>query len=158
MPPVPLPAKLLVTGANGYIASWIVRTLLERATVSTVDVGFAEAAYRAAGGNPFFTSELARAVVRAKLPPVDGRVDELDRLVPNGVASAFRTRIEDLAPETLGVKELKARAFQLAEEKWWDCREEILALEEEQEAAGIQEVVSLAERGDAGAGPGARRR
>ncbi|KAL3964194.1 hypothetical protein ACCO45_001198 [Purpureocillium lilacinum] len=67
-------------------------------------------------------------------------------------------RWKNIQPETLTVKEIKTKAFELSEEKWWDCREEILALEEEQEAAGIQEVVSLAERGDAGAGPGARRR
>ncbi|KAK8145915.1 hypothetical protein G3M48_003830 [Beauveria asiatica] len=56
-------------------------------------------------------------------------------------------------PETMAVKEIKTKAFELSEEKWWDCREEITALEEEQEAAGIQEVVSLAERGDAAATP-----
>ncbi|KAM5351706.1 hypothetical protein ACJ41O_004429 [Fusarium nematophilum] len=67
-------------------------------------------------------------------------------------------RWKNIQPETLTIKEIKARAFELSEEKWWDCREEITALEEEQEAAGIQEVVSLAERGDAGAGGGARRR
>ncbi|ODA82984.1 hypothetical protein RJ55_01493 [Drechmeria coniospora] len=67
-------------------------------------------------------------------------------------------RWKNVQPETLAVKEIKAKAFELSEEKWWDCREEITALEEEQEAAGIQEVVSLAERGDAGAGGGARRR
>ncbi|KJZ80596.1 hypothetical protein HIM_00446 [Hirsutella minnesotensis 3608] len=67
-------------------------------------------------------------------------------------------RWKGIQPETLAVKEIKAKAFELSEEKWWDCREEIVALEEEQEAAGIQEVVSLAERGDAAAGGGARRR
>ncbi|KAL5532147.1 hypothetical protein ACEPAF_5711 [Sanghuangporus sanghuang] len=30
MPAVPAPAKVLVSGANGYIAVWVVRTLLER--------------------------------------------------------------------------------------------------------------------------------
>ncbi|KAG5942745.1 hypothetical protein E4U53_007180 [Claviceps sorghi] len=64
-------------------------------------------------------------------------------------------RWKNIQPESLAVKEIKARAFELSEEKWWDSREEITALEEEQEAAGIQEVVSLAERGDAG---GVRRR
>ncbi|TQW00266.1 hypothetical protein V2A60_001366 [Cordyceps javanica] len=67
-------------------------------------------------------------------------------------------RWKNIQPETMAVKEIKAKAFELSEEKWWDCREEITALEEEQEAAGIQEVVSLAERGDAGAGAGGRRR
>ncbi|KAK1513085.1 kelch domain-containing protein [Colletotrichum tamarilloi] len=67
-------------------------------------------------------------------------------------------RWKNIQPETLAIKEIKAKAFELSEEKWWDCREEITALEEEQEAAGISEVVSLAERGDAAAAGGARRR
>ncbi|KKF95095.1 Kelch repeat-containing protein 3 [Ceratocystis platani] len=44
----------------------------------------------------------------------------------------------------LTVKELKTSAFELSESKWWGCREEIAALEEEQEAAGITEVPMLA--------------
>lgn len=44
------------------------------------------------------------------------------------------------------IKELRKRAFDLAEVKWWDCREEIRALEDEQEEAGIGEVISLADR------------
>ncbi|KAM3456604.1 hypothetical protein MY3296_001559 [Beauveria thailandica] len=67
-------------------------------------------------------------------------------------------RWKNIQPETMAVKEIKTKAFELSEEKWWDCREEITALEEEQEAAGIQEVVSLAERGDASAAGGGRRR
>ncbi|KAI4697382.1 uncharacterized protein J4E84_000512 [Alternaria hordeiaustralica] len=49
-------------------------------------------------------------------------------------------------------KEVKKMAFERAEEKWWDCREEIRALEDEQEAAGIGEVVSLADKEGAGVG------
>jgi N-acetylneuraminic acid mutarotase len=49
-------------------------------------------------------------------------------------------------------KEIKKMAFERAEEKWWDCREEIRALEDEQEAAGIGEVVSLADKEGGGAG------
>ncbi|KAI5465976.1 kelch domain-containing protein [Mariannaea sp. PMI_226] len=68
-------------------------------------------------------------------------------------------RWKGIQPESMTIKEIKTQAFELSEEKWWDAREEITALEEEQEAAGIQEVVSLAERGDSGAaGGGARRR
>ncbi|KAF7191628.1 Kelch repeat-containing protein 3 [Pseudocercospora fuligena] len=59
-------------------------------------------------------------------------------------------------PEERSVKEIRKRAFNRAEEKWWDAREEIQALEDEQEAAGVSEVVSLAERGDTG-GAGRRR-
>ncbi|RJE27507.1 Kelch repeats protein [Aspergillus sclerotialis] len=56
-----------------------------------------------------------------------------------------------------GVKELRKQAFALAEEKWWDSREEIMALEDEQEAAGIGEVVSISDRGDNMGGAGRRR-
>lgn len=67
-------------------------------------------------------------------------------------------RWKNIQPETLSIKEIKTKAFELSEEKWWDCREEITALEDEQEAAGIGEVVSLADKGESGAGGGAGRR
>jgi N-acetylneuraminic acid mutarotase len=67
-------------------------------------------------------------------------------------------RWQGIQPESLAVKEIKMKAFQLSEEKWWDCREEITALEDEQEAAGIGEVVNLADRGDTGGGGAGRRR
>ena len=44
------------------------------------------------------------------------------------------------------IKELRKIAFDLAETKWWDCREEISAEEERQEEAGIGEVFNLADR------------
>ena len=56
-----------------------------------------------------------------------------------------------------GVKEMRKTAFERAEAKWWDCREEIQKLEDEQEEAGIGEVVSIADRGG-GEGGGGRRR
>ncbi|AEO53990.1 hypothetical protein MYCTH_20364, partial [Thermothelomyces thermophilus ATCC 42464] len=65
-----------------------------------------------------------------------------------------KLRWKGIQPETLTIKEIKAKAFELSEEKWWDCREEITKLEEEQEEAGIGEVVSLADRGDSGPGAG----
>ena len=55
------------------------------------------------------------------------------------------------------VKELRKAAFSLAEEKWWDSREEIMALEDEQEAAGIGEVVSMSDRTENMGGAGRRR-
>ena len=55
------------------------------------------------------------------------------------------------------VKELRKAAFELAETKWWDCREEITALEDQQEEAGIGEVVSIADRGSEVGGSGRRR-
>ncbi|KAF2177864.1 kelch repeats protein-like protein [Zopfia rhizophila CBS 207.26] len=69
--------------------------------------------------------------------------------------------VSDLSKAGKGVekspKEIKKAAFDQAEEKWWDCREEIRALEDEQEAAGIGEVVSLDAKGDATGGAGRRR-
>ncbi|KAH9991852.1 galactose oxidase [Xylariaceae sp. FL0662B] len=67
-------------------------------------------------------------------------------------------RWKGVQPESLTIKEIKTKAFELSEEKWWDCREEITALEDEQEAAGIGEVVSLADKADVGAGGAGRRR
>ncbi|KAL4970705.1 putative Kelch repeats protein [Aspergillus stella-maris] len=55
------------------------------------------------------------------------------------------------------IKELRKDAFSMAEEKWWDSREEVMALEDEQEAAGIGEVVSIADRGENAGGAGRRR-
>ena len=63
-------------------------------------------------------------------------------------------RWKGIQPESMLIKEIKAKAFEMSEEKWWDCREEITALEDEQEAAGIGEVVSLADRGEGPAAPG----
>jgi hypothetical protein len=54
------------------------------------------------------------------------------------------------------VKEIRKIAFERAEVAWWDTREEIQALEDEQEAAGIGEVVNLDEKGG-GSGAGRRR-
>ena len=53
------------------------------------------------------------------------------------------------------VKEIRKKAFDRAEGRWWDTREQIQAMEDEQEAAGIGEVVNLEEKAS---GPGAGRR
>ncbi|KAF2459284.1 hypothetical protein BDY21DRAFT_187792 [Lineolata rhizophorae] len=66
---------------------------------------------------------------------------------------------KSLASGNKTVKELRKVAFERAEDKWWDCREEISALEDEQMEAGIGEVVSLADKaGDAPASGAGRRR
>lgn len=56
--------------------------------------------------------------------------------------------------ESQSVKEVRKKAFDRAEEKWWDCREEIMALEDEQAEAGIGDVVSLADKASQGNGIG----
>ena len=55
------------------------------------------------------------------------------------------------------IKELRRVSFDMAEIKWWDCREDIQRLEEEQEEAGISGVISIADRGADGPGPARRR-
>jgi hypothetical protein len=70
-------------------------------------------------------------------------------------AMKFR-RLDEIAERS--VKEVRKTAFARAETRWWDVREEVQALEDEQEAAGIQEVVSLAERGGGGGEGGAPKR
>jgi hypothetical protein len=51
-------------------------------------------------------------------------------------------------PAALTPKEISAKGFKRAEDKWWDCREEIRALEDEQAEAGIDStsIVSLADK------------
>lgn len=65
-------------------------------------------------------------------------------------------RTEEIAERS--VKEIRKTAFDKAEGRWWDVREEVQALEDEQEAAGIQEVVSLEQRGGGEGGGAGRRR
>ena len=69
-----------------------------------------------------------------------------------------RNLIEQLCPSDIGtkledqsVKEIRKKAFDRAETRWWEVREQILAMEDEQEAAGIGEVVSLDQRAADGA-------
>lgn len=64
-------------------------------------------------------------------------------------------KVEDPSEmENKSVKEVRKDAFSRAEETWWDCREEIRALEDEQTEAGIGEVLSIT---DKGTGAGRRR-
>lgn len=64
----------------------------------------------------------------------------------------YQREIDDLS-----IKEIRKMAFERAEKKWWDCREEIQALEDEQEAAGIGEIVCLDQKGGEGGVAGRRR-
>ena len=48
--------------------------------------------------------------------------------------------------------EIKKEAFEAAELRWWDVREEISALEAEREEGGVGEVVALGDRGEATVG------
>ncbi len=96
--------------------------------------------------------------------------DALPHPRPFESLSAFYTRtsiqwqevvIEQLrqipAGEANSVKEVRKLAFERAESIWWDCREEIAALEDEQEQAGIGEIVNIAARSGEGGAVGRRR-
>lgn len=56
------------------------------------------------------------------------------------------------------VKEIRKDAFDAAEKKWWDAREEMREIEDAQEEAGIGETVNLEDKRAAGGGGGAKRR
>jgi hypothetical protein len=100
-------------------------------------------------------SEAAASVVDDSLPhprPFESRRDFFQRTSNEWQEVLMQSlRWKGIQPETLSVKEIKTKAFEMSEEKWWDCREEITALEDEQEEAGIGEVVTLADRGETGA-------
>ncbi|KAJ3573253.1 hypothetical protein NP233_g2546 [Leucocoprinus birnbaumii] len=98
MPVVPPPAKVLVTGANGYIAMWVVRLLLEqgytvRGTVRTADKGKYAAEYFAKLG--FGPDKLELVVVSdiAKEGAFDEAVKDVDAI--EHTASPFVPDIVD---------------------------------------------------------------
>jgi len=70
--------------------------------------------------------------------------------------TAARTGTSMFAVEK-SAKEFKKDAFDSAEQRWWDVREEIQVLEAEREEGGVGDVVSLADR-DREKGVGNRRR
>jgi N-acetylneuraminic acid mutarotase len=78
-------------------------------------------------------------------------------LVIDSLSKLIGGKDDVAAAQSKSPKEIKKKAFEQAEEKWWDCREEIRALEDEQEAAGIGEVVSIADKAEASSS-GFRRR
>ena len=60
-------------------------------------------------------------------------------------------------PVEQSMKELRKVAFEMSEAIWWDSREEVTALEDEQEQAGIGDVIDIAERHTEVGGTGRRR-
>lgn len=95
------------------------------------------------------TEKLASQDPRPFPRPFESRADFFRRTT-NEWQKYVLDYVRDAA--SLSIKELREKAFSNSEERWWDCREEVQALEDEQEAAGIGDVVSLGDRGDAGAG------
>lgn len=60
-------------------------------------------------------------------------------------------------PMEQSVKELRKVAFEMSESKWWDSREEITALEDEHDGAGMGEVINIADRNNETGSAGRRR-
>ncbi|KAH8905303.1 galactose oxidase [Coniochaeta sp. PMI_546] len=130
--------------------------------VSNADTESAESSVASTEDDETETDTAATSVVDDGLPhprPFESRRDFFQR-TSNEWQEILMTslRWKGIKPESLTVKEIKTKAFELSEEKWWDCREEITALEDEQEAAGIGEVVSLADRAEAGGASGGLKR
>lgn len=102
-----------------------------------------------AGSMEVETEKLASQDPRPFPRPFESRADFFRR-----TTNEWQKYVLDYVREAsnLSIKELRERAFQQAEERWWDCREEVQALEDEQEAAGIGDVVSLNDRAEAGGG------
>lgn len=66
-------------------------------------------------------------------------------------------RLRDGARADMSIKEARKEAFDFAESKWWDVREDIIALEDRQEDAGIGDIISIMDRGSEIGGVGRRR-
>lgn len=124
--------------------------------------------------DPFTTQELLPQILQAAeaIEPGSEKLthEEYIRPLPRPFESLrdFFTRTsttwQGLVFETLrsandkSTKEVRKMSFEQAETRWWDSREEVMRLEDEQEEAGIGEVVSIAERGEGGnSGLGRRR-
>ena len=82
--------------------------------------------------------------------PFETLKDFYVRTSPQWQETLLGDALRDRENQQKTIKEIKKNAFELAKEKFWDCREEIRALEIEQEEAGIGEVVSVSERGEQG--------
>ena len=104
-------------------------------------------------------AETESSAMTDKLPhprPFEALRDFFSRTSNEWQDVVLETMKYERGTEDRSVKEIRKKAFDRAEQKWWDCREEIQALEDEQEAAGIGEVVNLDEKAG-GQGPGRRR-
>ncbi|KAF1977131.1 hypothetical protein BU23DRAFT_578207 [Bimuria novae-zelandiae CBS 107.79] len=93
---------------------------------------------------PTSVTDLPLAVLTKDTPEEDiGTTEEISALTdtlphprPFESHRAFYERTYGAAGQAKTPKEIKKAAFNRAKEKLWDCREEIRALEDEQEAAG----------------------
>lgn len=110
-------------------------------------------------------SEVTLEGDQPEIPPVD------DRPQPRPFESLreFFTRTTTLWQEivleprkqeresAMSIKELRKKAFGLSETRWWDVREEVMALEDEQNDAGIGEVINIMDRSSETGGTNRRR-
>jgi len=64
---------------------------------------FADACYRATGGNPFYLRELARALCADGIAPASAQVERVGEQGPGTVVRSLLTRIAALAPAAPGV-------------------------------------------------------
>ena len=89
--------------------------------------------------------------------PFESLRDFFTRTTNSWQEFALEALKQDESAVNKSIKELKKNAFDLAETTWWDFREEIRALEEQQEESGIGEIVNVDERGTQSGSSGRRR-
>lgn len=99
MPAVTAPAKVLVSGANGYIAVWVVRTLLDRGFSVR---GTVRSESKTTHLKKVFKDEVAKGLVEFVVVPditVPGAFDEAVKGVDaiEHTASPFHFKAEDPA-------------------------------------------------------------
>lgn len=100
-----------------------------------------------------------------KIPPVDDRpqprpFESLREFFTRTSTSWQEIALEQTKQEgetAMSIKELRKKAFGLSETRWWDVREEVMALEDEQNEAGIGEVINIVDRGGETGGTNRRR-
>jgi len=100
-----------------------------------------------------------------EIPPVDDRPQPRPFESLREFFTRTSTSWQDIALEqtkqegetAMSIKELRKKAFGLSETKWWDVREEVMALEDEQNEAGIGEVINIVDRGSETGGTNRRR-
>lgn len=110
-------------------------------------------------------SEVTLESEQPETPPVDDRPQPRPFESLRDFFTRTSTSWQEIALEptkqergtAMSIKELRKKAFGLSETKWWDVREEVMVLEDEQNDAGIGEVINITDRGSETGGANKRR-
>ena len=89
--------------APGTLSEAGVVELLAAVLSEPPEPGFARAAARASGGNPFLLTELARALAADGVPPNDESIERVKSISPEAIAGSVLTRVARMPGETAEV-------------------------------------------------------